>query len=187
MKPYLIVFLAMTGLTLLLAPAAGALDYQPVAQQAELKASFADPAWDGKMVPKGSQCQRFGGKMPMSPAIKVSGIPQGADVIVLEYSDQSYAPMDNGGHGQIGYHIPSGAASVTLPAVPGHSYELPQGVFIIQEHQAPGWDKAGAYMPPCSGGMGNWYYLTIKALAFDKANPGGSKQLGSVRLEMGEY
>jgi len=95
--------------------------------------------------------------------------------------------MDNGGHGQFGYKVAKGTTTVTIPSVPGHSFELPNDFFLIKEQQAPRWDTAGAYMPPCSGGRGNDYYVTIKALVLDSNKLGNSVQLGEAKLEMGLY
>ena len=151
------------------------------------KAIFADAEWDGKTVPKGQQCKRFDGKDPSTPKLMVVGIPAEANAIVMEYSDRSYPPMDNGGHGKIGYIISSGTEEVTIPSVPGHSFELPETFFIVAPHQAPGWDTAGAYMPPCSGGNGNNYYVTVKAVVLDEGKKDSFKELDHVVLEMGKY
>jgi len=151
------------------------------------KAAFADTAWDGKTVPKGQQCKRFDGQDPSTPKLIVVGIPDGATAIVMEYSDRSYPPMDNGGHGKIGYKISPGTIEVTIPSVPGHSFDLPEKFFIVAPHQAPGWDIAGAYMPPCSGGNKNEYYVTVKAVVQSQGDTESFKELASGVLEMGKY
>src|SRR5688500_18097487 len=130
---------------------------------AALEAKLADDAWDGVEVPEGQQCQKFGGK-GLSPALAVSGIPNGASHLVLEWSDRTYPPMDKGGHGKVAYAIESGKTEVTVPSVPGHTVELPSGFSVVEQHKAPTWDKPGAYLPPCSGGRGNSYYVTVKAV-----------------------
>ena len=90
-----------------------------------MEISFADAAWDGKTVPTGQQCQKFGGKNPETPKFKISGLPEGTTDIVFEYSDRSYAPMDNGGHGQVGFKLESASSDIEVPSAPGHSFELP--------------------------------------------------------------
>jgi hypothetical protein len=35
------------------------------ADEAGISASFVDPAWSGKKIPAGQQCQKFGGKGAM--------------------------------------------------------------------------------------------------------------------------
>ncbi|HMM75860.1 MAG TPA: hypothetical protein PJ986_09135 [Gammaproteobacteria bacterium] len=149
----------------------------------ELKAAFVDPAWNGAIVPDGYQCQKFGGTHG-SPALQVSGVPERANALILEFSDRSYAPMDHGGHGKIGYAIEAGSTSAQVPSVPPHTTELPTGFWIVAEHGAPKWDKPGAYLPPCSGGRGNAYYVTVKAVVRDGDN---IEELAETSLEMGKY
>lgn len=168
------VILGLALATLALAPAAGGATFE---------AAFADPAWNGKKAPDGQQCQKFGGK-GVSPELEVGGIPEGANAIVLEFSDRSYAPMDNGGHGMFGFEIEPRAGAVTVPSVPGHTFDLPPGFFLVREQQAPSWDQAGAYLPPCSGGRGNAYYVTVKAVHRQGEE---IHELASVVLEMGTY
>ena len=43
---------------------------------------------------------------------------------------------------------------------------------MIEAHRGPGWDKEGAYMPPCSGGKDHAYYVTIKTLKDDVVTAG---------------
>lgn len=126
-------------------------------------AELADPAWNGKAVPKGMQCQKFGGEGPRTPALMISEIPENTNILIFEYSDRSHQPMDNGGHGKFGFAINEQTGSTWVPQVSGHSFELPKGFFMIEAHRNPNWDKAGAYMPPCSGGRNNSYYVTVKA------------------------
>ncbi len=141
--------------------------------------SFISAGWDGKTVPKGQQCNRFGGKAG-TPELNVSMIPAGTTTLVMEYSDQDYRDMDNGGHGKIGYTLKKGQQEVTVPSVPGHTFDLPTSFFKVAAHAAPGWDTAGAYMPPCSGGKRHRYYVTVKAMA-------NKKVLAKSRLDMGKY
>lgn len=145
-----------------------------------LEAKFADTAWDGKQIPAGQQCQKFAGQNPSTPALIVSDIPAGTNAIVLAYSDRDSAKMNNGGHGIMQFTLHSSAHQVTIPSVTGHSFDLPAEFKMIEAHRSPGWDKAGAYMPPCSGGKGHAYYVTIKTLTDDKVS-------ASTLLEMGKY
>ena len=155
----------------------------PAVFGADLEASFADAAWDGVKVPAGQQCGRFEGK-GVTPALEVRNIPSAANLLVLEFSDRSYPPMDNGGHGKVGFNVEPGVDAVEVPSAPGHTTDLPPGFSTVAEHQAPTWDTAGAYLPPCSGGGGNSYYLTVKAV---HQEGGESHELASVVLEMGKY
>jgi len=150
---------------------------------ADLELRFVDDAWNGEAVPEGSQCQKFGGEA-RSPAVHVAGIPEQANALIFEYSDRDFPPMDNGGHGKYGFAIEPGASSVDVGSVPGHTSDLPAGFFVVKEHKAPGWDLPGAYLPPCSGGRGNSYYLTVKAV---HREGGETHELASGTLEMGKY
>lgn len=150
---------------------------------AGLDVEFADPVWDGVTVPKGYQCQKFGGTHG-SPALRVSGIPERTNALLLEFSDRSYAPMDNGGHGKVGYAIDAGSTTVEVPSIPPHTMDLPEGFWTIAAQGAPDWDKPGAYLPPCSGGRGNAYYVTVKAVARDGDT---MQELAQTVVEMGKY
>jgi len=116
----------------------------------------------------------------MTPALKVSSIPTGSDSLMLAYSDRDSEKMNNGGHGIMSYKIMSTASSVTLPKVPGHSYDLPENFTMIEAHRSPGWDKEGAYMPPCSGAKDHAYYVTVKAMK-------GKEVTATTVLELGNY
>ena len=149
-----------------------------------MEVSFADAEWDGKNVPSGQQCQKFGGKKSGTPRFQIAEIPSGTIELIFEYSDRDYAPMDNGGHGIVAYKLSDKARNVTIPSVPGHTFDLTPPFASIKAHQAPRWDKAGAYMPPCSGGKGNSYYVTIKAVG----TKGSDKEvLAKKVLEMGKF
>ena len=153
---------------------------------AKLHLSFGDPRWNGKTVPQGQQCLRFGGR-PFTPPLKVKDIPAEANAIITEYSDRDWPPMDNGGHGRIGYTVTPGCKEVTVPSIPGHTFNLPPGFFLVEAHRGQEWDKAGAYMPPCSGGRGNRYYVTVKAIRRTGENDLKGQVLAIGTLELGRY
>jgi hypothetical protein len=145
-----------------------------------LEASFSDIAWDGIDVPEGQQCQKFGGDNPATPKLMIKDIPTGTNAIILEYSDRDSEKMNNGGHGRMVYTLHEPASEVEIPSVPGHTFDIPADFKSIEAHRSPGWDKEGAYMPPCSGGKGHAYYVTIKAAD-------GEKVLAETVLEMGSF
>jgi len=145
-----------------------------------LDAKFADESWDGVKVPAGQQCQKFGGTNPATPKLIVSEIPPGSNALVLEYSDRNYEVMDNGGHGVMKFTFDTGKSQVEVPSVLGHTFDIPKEFTLIEAHRSPKWDKAGAYMPPCSGGKNNEYYVTIKAVKDDEVT-------ATTVLEMGKY
>ncbi len=170
-------------------PSPGA-DIEPADQPAAvagLQLALDDPDWNGENIPAGEQCRRFGGDNPSTPRISVADIPAGTDAIVLEFSDRTYSPMDDGGHGKIGYRIEGNANEVIIPSIPGHTFDLPDEFFIVHEHLAPSFDTAGAYMPPCSGGAGNAYYVTVKAVEVISADGKQFNVLDQGTLELGKY
>jgi hypothetical protein len=154
------------------------------ADSKELSVSLANPAWDGKKIPTGQQCKKFGGN-GATPILAVEQIPTSANAIVMEYSDRTYQPMDHGGHGKFGYRIQPNTTTVNIPAVAGHTFELPKEFFLIEAQRAPTWDKAGAYLPPCSGGKGNEYYVTVKAVK--EVNGGIREVLRESDVLLGKY
>ena len=144
----------------------------------ELDVTLADSAWDGKTIPEGQQCQKFGGIDPATPALKINDIPAGTDSIILSYSDRDSERMNNGGHGSMLYSLDGSTTTVDIPSVPGHSYDLPENLTMLEEHRGTNWDKAGAYMPPCSGAKGHDYYLTVKAMDGDDVTATSMIELG---------
>jgi len=145
-----------------------------------LEVKFSDPAWNGETIPVGQQCQKFGGENPASPALTLSEIPLGSDLIVLEYSDRDSKKMDNGGHGIMSYAIDNAMTNIDIPSVTGHSFDIPQGFTMIEKHRGAGWDIEGAYMPPCSGANNHAYYVTVKSMK-------GTTVTAEKVLEMGKY
>lgn len=152
---------------------------------ADLGVSFSDSKWNGKEIPAGQQCNKFGGNAGTAP-LTVRNIPGGTNALIMEFSDRSYQPMNNGGHGKIGYSISANTQQTNIPSVPGHTFDLPKDFFLISAHQGSGWDTAGAYMPPCSGGKGNLYTVNVKAV-YDAPEGKESQLLGEGKLTLGTY
>ncbi|HWA20747.1 MAG TPA: hypothetical protein VG757_17300 [Devosia sp.] len=92
--------------------------------QGTLNIAFADPTWNGETIPAGQQCSLFGG-MGATPALQLSGVPEGTTKITLAFNDETYAAMGNGGHGVIGFDVTPTGGSVLLPSVPGESDHSP--------------------------------------------------------------
>lgn len=147
-------------------------------------ATLVDSIWTGDKVPDGQQCQKFNGH-GSTPRIRVNNIPKKSNAIVVEYSDKTYKAMDNGGHGKIGYYIDERMTEVTIPPIKGHIFNLPESFFIVQPQQAPKWDKAGAYLPPCSGGSGNVYVATVKAVHVSHGKV--DREIATVEVSLGVY
>ena len=151
-----------------------------------LTVTFTDTAWDGKTVPKGQHCKKFGGN-GATPPLKVSGIPSGTNAIIVEFNDESYQPLSyGGGHGKVGFWI-SGGSEANLPPVPGGTDTMPSDAFLEAANRATGGWASPGYLPPCSGGKGNRYSATVKAVYKAKAEGEASKLLASGKIDLGTY
>ena len=149
-----------------------------------LTIEFADSSWNGTVVAANQQCQKFGGIQPGTPVLHITVIPRGADAIVMEYSDRDSEKMNNGGHGVLGYKLDAEVSEVIIPSLAGHTFEVAEPFYSIAPHRSPKWDIAGAYMPPCSGGKGHEYYVSVKAV---KKNNSETTVLASTVFELGKY
>ncbi|MCP5036942.1 MAG: hypothetical protein GY945_04995 [Rhodobacteraceae bacterium] len=148
------------------------------AAMAEMTVTLGSP-WDGEDVPDGQQCALFGGN-GSTPPMEISDLPVGSVQINVEYNDKSYAPLArNGGHGIIGFPV-SGETAI-LPSVPGLSSDLADGIFVVKAARSSGDYASDGYLPPCSGGRGNRYSATIKALSE------AGEELEQVVIAIGRY
>ncbi|WP_338607897.1 hypothetical protein V6617_15890 [Pelagibacterium nitratireducens] len=135
----------------------------PTFAQDALEVSFADAEWTGESVPDGQHCSLQGGS-GATPALNVSGVPDGTTEIHVAYSDETYQPMNNGGHGTIGFNVTPADGMVSLPSVPGETDALSEPAFVAAPNATSGDFLAEGYMPPCSGGNGNTYSAQVTAL-----------------------
>ncbi len=183
-KGFLSFNLCLLTFTFIWIPFVNAEQHLSKSNIADLNLSFADAEWDGKIIPKGQQCKEYGGN-GASPRIVVKNIPSGTNSLVLEFSDASYSPCDNGGHGIISYQIPFGTTEIIVPSIPGQTFDLPDGFTMIREHCGVNLRmKPGAYIGPCPGRM-NQYYVVVEAV-YESENS-KPKLLGTGRLDMGTY
>lgn len=151
----------------------------------KLDVQFASAAWDGKAVPKDGICQVHGGRGD-TPELKVSGIPAGANAVIVEFSDRSFAPMDNGGHGIIGWKIEPGATTATLKPVPGMTSKVADGTWIEGDNRSSN-SPAPGYRGPCSGGRGNTYEADVKAVYKPTKDGEEGKLLAKGRIRLGTF
>lgn len=152
-----------------------------LAQEANLAISFADDTWTGETVPEGQQCPLQGGS-GATPALRITGVPVDTAIIEVAFNDETYTPMDDGGHGILRFAVTPTNNEVDLPSVPGNTAEgLPDGVTIKAAARGDGDYASPGYLPPCSGGQGNTYTATIIALAAD------DRVLGQGTLTLGKY
>lgn len=175
----------LPALSFVIILSANAGDDQSTSKVVDLVLEFADAEWDGKTIPKGQQCREYGGN-GASPGIVVKNIPPETNRLILEFSDATYAPCDNGGHGIVGYTIPKGSTKIIVPSIPGQTFDLPSGFTLIKEHCGASLGmQRGAYIGPCPG-IGNVYYVVVKAV---RESSNGSKPIltGNGRLNLGTY
>lgn len=120
-----------------------------------------DVRWHSQNIPEGQQCKRDGGN-GASPRMVVGRLPPGTNRILLEFNDRTDKKLDNGGMGRVALQVTEGATGVAVPSIPGHTFQLPSDrMTLIEAHR--GDDEAGAYLPPCSGGLMHLY--TVKVMA----------------------
>lgn len=159
--------------------------YQASGPLGRLQIQLTDPAWDGRSIPPGQHC-RWAGGHGSTPPLRIDGIPQGANALIVEFSDHSWFPMDHGGHGSIGIRLQPGQRSASLPVIAGESFQLPAGLFLEHAHRG-GRGEPGAYLPPCSGGRGNHYYATVRAVYKPQRPEETPRLLAEESIELGKY
>ncbi len=76
---------------------------------------------------------------------------------------------------------------VMLSSAPGETNDLPAGITKLQGHKAssPGYSPGTAYLPPCSGGIGNTYTATIKAVTM--TGDATYDTVEETKLKLGKY
>ena len=173
-------------LCLVLYGCAGEPVYKPFTILSDLKISFTDDVWNGKTIPAGQQCAAFGGR-GATPGLLIDNLPPKANALILSFSNISHISLDRGGMGQIGYRYEQGTPNLTLPPVPGNTFDLPEPFFVISAHQEPFRNKPGAYLPPCSGGRGDLYSLTVKAIWLPDSPDMPPEVLGQGKISLGRY
>lgn len=150
-----------------------------------LTIALVDPVWNGKTIPTDQVCKKFGGDQAKSPALKVEGIPTDADELVLSFNDESYSPMDKGGHGVIRVQL-NKVNTIQIQPIPGETDTLPAGISVVARHRGTGWSgTGGAYLPPCSGGRGNTYSIDVSAIK--NGSDGSNTTLTRGKIVMGRY
>ncbi|WP_139134928.1 hypothetical protein [Magnetovibrio blakemorei] len=151
--------------------------YEAASPLGHITVAFADAAWTGKDVPKDGICKRNGGN-GNAPMLALSDVPDGTNAVIVKFSDRSYQPNNNGGHGTIGYWVTPSQGSVTLPSVPETTTTgLPEGT----------WKEGKVYAGPCSGGRGNIYEADVYAVHKDKTNEKLSRTLATGLIRLGRF
>ena len=144
-------------------------------------ASFVDSLWNGKTVSEEMVCSDYNMDSGSTPEILLENISKNSNKVILEFSDETFKGMRNGGHGVISYNFKSGLEKIVIPSVEGETFDLPDGFKSIKEHRAGKYGKErGAYLAPCSGGKGNTYSVLIKVM-------NDNKILDITKLTLGIY
>lgn len=156
---------------------------QVQAAEEKLQVDFANDntsKWNGIVIPKDQQCKFYDGVNPTTPKLIVNNIPSGATSLVFVYSDYDYTPMNNGGHGIFEYDLSATPHQIEVPSIPSNTFDLPKNFKVIAEHRGTSKGKAGAYMPPCSGGRNHNYFVTVQAIK-------NKSVISETVLKLGEY
>jgi len=141
-------------------------------EAATLTLSFADETlWDGKRIQRTMQCKELGGDKPASPAMLVTGAPEGAQSLVVYFAN----PRSYHNHGLFKVTGKLSDAGWTVPAVRSGANTLPKGVELFDGGST--WGKA--YNSPCPT-SGSWLYtVTVYALdAENKVLAKGEREVG---------
>jgi len=154
-----------------------------VKQGSSLNVSFVNPLWNGKEVPMIGICKLCGGE-GKSPELKISNIPDSANIIVIEFNDRDYNPLSqNGGHGAISVSSLK-KTEVIVPSIPEQTFDIPKEVSVEHAHRAPKGNQ-GAYLGPCSCGYGNRYFAVAKAVF--RLQGKADKVLSQATIELGTH
>ena len=93
--------------------------------------------------------------------------------------------MNNGGHGIVGFRV-TGNNAVLMPFPGEVTTGLPPTTFIEAENRSGGFGGPG-YLPPCSGGAGNTYTVTVMAVSKSDTNPADNKLLAQSKVTLGKF
>lgn len=128
----------------------------------DIDVSFVDEKWNGKVVPLDEVCSDYNIEAGSTPGLYIENLPAGAKKIILKFNDKTFTKMDNGGHGVLSYKIEDETSNIEIPPQYGETFDLNEGFEVVTAHTGTRFNKkAGAYLPPCSGGKGNTYTVDI--------------------------
>lgn len=134
-----------------------------------LSVSFIEPTnWGSKNFPSAQICRQEGGR-GTTPPLAVRGIPEEANLLILEISDVDDPALQDGGLGKLGFYHTEGASRATLLPVPGETFVLPP--YVFEEKASLSSTHKWPYMPPCRV-RDHVYRAVVKAVrrtgSFDK-------------------
>lgn len=164
----------------------GCSKYEPVPNMTKLNANFVDSKWNGQMIPSNEVCGRYNSVKAMTPKLLITNLPSNTNKIILSFSDETFTPMSNGGHGIISYEVKEGTTKVEIPSVQSETFDLPKNIKSVKSHASTR-NTNGAYLAPCSGGKGNTYSVTIEAIHEFDSKDKKPLLLGESYLRMGKF
>lgn len=171
---------------LILSPLCGCFYYEGGHFVSTLSVRFVPPTeWNGRLIPAKQICRAQGGH-GATPALYVSHIPAGVNLLIMEINDLDDPFLNkNGGNGSIGFYH-NGNSTATLLPVPGETFSLPSFAFEEKASRVNS-AKPYPYMPPCIE-RDHRYSVTIKAVrrqgSFEKQV---TDLLGKGEIMLGRY
>ena len=141
----------------------------------DMNVQFNGKGWDGVKVPPGEICRQYGGA-GSTPPLKITNIPKGTDKIRTEFNAEDFAQLANGGHAILLFDH-NGSQQAVLKSVAGETNEMPKGTTLVSANRGSG---GYGYLPPCSGGKGSRYSVTVKAMK-------GNEVLDQSTVIIGKY
>ena len=168
----------------ILAGCAGSQQDLQIDPTIQLTVEFLDGSWNGQEIPVAGRCVECGGS-GRSPALRIGGLPTGANEVVVEFNDLRILELaENGGHGTLAVST-RGKDTVILPSVPEETMSIPRGVRSVRPHKCVLFGKrAGAYKAPCGCGQGNEYVAVVLAV---KRNGNQSVILARKEIPLGFF
>ncbi len=155
------------------------------AAEAKMKVRFADEAWTGDTIPEGQWCSKFDGS-GATHALIIDDVPDMATGIAVAFNAESYMPTEMAGDGIILFMI-TPERPIRIPSIAGETTELPDDVIMVKAHKAKSaaYSPGTAYLPPCSGGIGNKYTATVQMVQV--ATDGRYTVLQTTKITLGKY
>lgn len=171
--------IVVIGLVMMVALSGCATATPTEAPAAKLSVGFNDTAWDGARIPDGMQCARQGGSEPASPPLLVSGIPPNTARLIVEFNDESYAPLSkDGGHGKFAVDVAGRDEVIVPPFAEGQTTGLAGGVSLAANNRG---GTVPGYLAPCSGKQNHLYSVTVRAMS------AANQELARGYAQLGKY
>ncbi len=151
----------------------------------DLSVEFLKPTvWGKEIIPAAQGCLKDGGR-GATPALYISKIPKGTNLILLQINNEEAQPSVEGLHGTLGFYHTTGRTAV-LPPVFGETFEIPKIAFM----EKPSFlypARPFPYYPPCIE-RNHSFVAVVRAVkrtgAFDTQK---TELLGEGKIQLGRY